>query len=160
MSISITVADVKRKAGIDSANTTYDSAITSLIAEMQPPLEYSIADCYLGDTSNTKLQATLKLGMLEMIAGEIVEQLRRELGGSEQFGIAGLTMGPSAATGVELVQQGATRLAPYLKAALPMMSESAPANSTIDRDPTFSRLVHPEPVEGAEPVEDSGEEAW
>jgi uncharacterized membrane protein len=105
---------------------------------MQPPLEYSIADCYLGDASNTKLQATLKLGILEMIAGEFVEQLRRELGGSEQFGVAGLTMGPSATTGVELIQQGATRLAPYLKSALPMMSENASANSAVDRDTTFS----------------------
>ena len=138
MAISITVADVKRKAGIDPAITSYDSAITSLIAEMQPPLEYSIADCYLGDASNVKLQATLKLGILEMIAGEFVEQLRRELGGSEQFGVAGLTMGPSATTGVELIQQGATRLAPYLKSALPMMSENASANSAIDRDTTFS----------------------
>ena len=138
MAISITVADVKRKAGIDSANTSYDSAITSLIAEMQGPLEYSIADCYLGDTSNPKLQTTLRLGMLEMIAGEIVEQIRREPGGSEQFGIAGLTMGPSVAAGAELIRQGAARLAPYLKSALPMMSEAASANSTIDRDPTFS----------------------
>lgn len=149
MAISITVADVKRKAGVDSANTSYDSAITSLIAEMQGPLEYSISDCYLNDSSNVNLQATLKLGLLEMIAGEFAEQLRRELGGSEQFGIAGLTMGPSGATGVELIQQGATRLAPYLKSALPMMSETASANSTIDRDTTFSDLAHPEPVEGA-----------
>jgi hypothetical protein len=138
MAISITVADVKRKAGIDADNTDYDSSITSLIAEMQPPLEYSVADCYLDDTSNLNLQATLKLGMLEMIAGEFVEQLRRELGGSEQFGVAGLTMGPSPAAGVELIQQGATRLAPYLKSALPMMSETASANSAIDRDSTFS----------------------
>jgi hypothetical protein len=154
MAISITVADVKRKAGIDSAITSYDTAITSLVAEMQGPLEYSIADCYLGDTSNSNLQATLKLGLLEIIAGEFVEQLRRGLGGSEQFGIAGLTMGPAAATGVELIQQGATRLAPYLKSALPMMSETASANSTIDHDPTFSDLAHPEPVEGA------NEEVW
>jgi len=138
MAISITAADVKRKAGIDSAITTYDTAIGSLITEMQSPLEYSVADAYLNDTSNTKLQATLKLGMLEMIAGEFVEQLHREIGATEQFGIAGLTIGPSTATGIELIQQGATRLSPFLKSALPMMSETASASSTIDRDTTFA----------------------
>jgi len=130
MAILITLADVKRKAGIDSTNTDYDSAISSLISEMQGPLEYSIADCYLNDTTNTNLQATLRLGILEMIAGEFAEQLRREPGGSEQFGIAGLTMGPAGVTGVELIQQGATRLAPYLKAALPMMADTASVSST------------------------------
>lgn len=138
MAISITTADVKRKAGIDSTVTTYDSAIGSLITEMQNPLEYSIADAYLSDSSNTKLQATLKLGILEMIAGEFVEQLRREIGATEQFGIAGLTIGPSTATGVELIQQGATRLSPFLKSTLPMMSENASASSTIDRDMAFT----------------------
>ncbi len=137
MAISIIVADVKRKAGIDSAITTYDTAITSLITEMQSPLEYSIADCYLDDTSNAKLQATLKLGMLEMIAGECVEQLRREVGGSEEFSIAGLSVG-AAVRGVDLIQQGATRLSPYLKAALPMMCETTSVNTTIDQDTTFS----------------------
>ena len=67
MAISITTAEVKRKAGIDSAVTTFDTAIGALISEMQGPIEYSIADIYLADTNNQKLQATLKLGMLEII---------------------------------------------------------------------------------------------
>lgn len=138
MAISITAADVKRKAGIESANTTYDTAIGSLITEMQGPLEYSIADSYLNDTSDIKLQATLKLGMLEMITGEFVEQLRREIGATEQFGIAGVTVGASSATGVDLIQQGATRLAPYLKSVLPMMSEPASSSSTLDGEIAFA----------------------
>ena len=138
MAISITAADVKRKAGIESANTGYDTAIGSLITEMQGPLEYSIADSYLNATSDTKLQATLKLGMLEMIAGEFVEQLHREIGATEQFGIAGVTLGASSASGVNLIQQGATRLAPYLKSALPMMSETQSSNSTSDRNLVFA----------------------
>lgn len=138
MAISITAAEVKRKAGIDSVTTTYDTAIGSLITEMQGPLEYSIADGYLSNASDVKLQATLKLGMLEMIAGEFVEQLRRETGATEQFGIAGVTIGPSSATGVEMIQQGATRLAPYLKSALPMMSETQSSSSTADTELTFA----------------------
>lgn len=141
MAISITVSDVKRKAGIDSANTAHEAAIASLISEMQGPLEYSITDQYLSDTSDANLQATLKLGILEMIAGEFVEQLKREIGSTEQFTIAGLSLGPSAVAGVELIQQGATRLAPYLKSALPMMSETACSSSTLNEELAFSDIL-------------------
>lgn len=134
MSITITTADVKRKAMVSVAD--YDSSIAALITEMQPALEYSVADTYLTDT-NASLQATLKLGMLEMIAGEFLEQLRREAGATDQFSVAGIAVGEAVQTGVELVQQGATRLAPYLKAALPMMSETASAVSP-DIEPVFS----------------------
>jgi len=138
MAIYVTTADIKRKAGIDAANTAYDSSIASLISEMQGPLEYSIANSYLTDTSNVGLQATLKLGITEMITGEFIEQLRREMGASEEFSIAGLSVGASAAAGVELIQQGATRLAPYLKSALPMMSETGCASSTENAEMAFS----------------------
>lgn len=138
MAITITADDVKRKAGVDSANTSYDGSIGALIAEMQSPLEYSIADIYLNDISDANLQATLKLGILEMISGEFIEQLRRETGATEQFGIAGVTMGPSTVTGVDLIQQGATRLAPFLKSVLPMMSETSVSSSSLDNDLVFS----------------------
>ena len=136
MAISITTADVKRKAMISV--TDYDTSIASLITEMQPALEYSIADSYLAATTNANLQATLKLGMLEMITGELLEQLKRELGSAEQFSVAGLVMGASPVTGVDLIQQGATRLAPYLKSALPMMSENLPVSTTVDDETVFS----------------------
>lgn len=138
MAITITTAEVKRKAMIASADTTYDSAISSLITEMQAPLEYSIADVYLND-STANLQAALKLGILEIITGEFLEQLRRELGSSEEFSVAGVSIGASAQRGVDLIQQGAARLAPYLKGALPMMSDAVPASTTSDRDTAFSR---------------------
>ena len=123
---------------IDSGDTTYDSAITSLISEMQPALEYSVEDSYLDDTSNTKLQATLKLGMLEIISGEFLEQLRREIGAAEQFSVSGVSVGVATEKGADLTQQGATRLAPYLKCALPMMADTASTNSSEDDEMTFS----------------------
>ncbi len=136
MSITITTADVKRKAMVTT--TDYDTSIAALIAEMQPALEYSIADSYLAATTDTNLQATLKLGILEMMTGEFLEQLRREAGAAEQIAVAGVTIGAAVQTGIELIQQGATRLAPYLKSALPMMSENLPAATTEDTDPVFS----------------------
>jgi hypothetical protein len=135
MAITITAADVKRKAMIDS--TTYDTSITSLITEMQAPLQYSIADAYL-NSSDTNLQATLKLGILEIIAGEFLEQLRREAGASEEFSAGGISIGSSSVRGVDLIQQGASRLAPYLKSTLPMMSESTADSTTLDTDTLFS----------------------
>lgn len=138
MSITITTADIKRKAMIPSTDTSQDSAIAALITEMQGPLEYSIMDRYLSDTSNANLQARLKLGILEIITGEFQEQMRRELGASEQVIIGNITLGASAARGVDLIQQGAARLAPYLKAALPMMGETASLSNTSDTDPEFS----------------------
>ena len=139
MAITISVAEVKRKAGIAESVTTHDSAISALITEMQNPLEYSLADKYLSDTTNTRLQATLKLGLLEMITGEFLEQLRREIGSTEEFSIAGLSIGESAQRGVDLIQQGATRISPYLKSALPMVSESVCTSSSSDHEKTFSR---------------------
>ncbi len=137
MAITITTAEVKRKAMIPSSETGYDSSIGALIAEMQPALEYSIADIYLNDPSE-KLQATLKLGMLEIMTGEFIEQLRREPGNAEEFSVAGVSIGAAAKCGVELIQQGAARLAPYFKAAAPAMSESAASSTTKDRDTIFS----------------------
>ncbi|MEN6357320.1 MAG: hypothetical protein ABFD83_09575 [Armatimonadota bacterium] len=136
MAITITAADVKRKAMIDS--TTYDTSITSLITEMQPALQYSIADVYLNNTADANLQATLKLGILEIITGELLEQLRREAGASEEFSAGGISIGSSSLRGVDLLQQGASRLSPYLKGTLPMMSESTADSTTIDTDTCFS----------------------
>lgn len=139
MAITISTADIKRKAMIASADTTYDSAIASLITEMQAALEYSIAEIYLNDTGDTGLQAALKLGMLEIITGEFLEQLRNEPGRLEQVSIAGVSLGPSVPRGADLIQQGATRLQPYLKAALPMLAESDAHSTTEDTDLTFER---------------------
>jgi len=136
LAITITNTEVKRKAMISV--TDYDSSITSLISEMQPALEYSIADTYLNDSGNTNLQATLKLGILEIITGGFLEQLRREAGAADEFSVAGITVGAAVQTGVELIQQGATRLAPFLKAALPMMSEAVSAISEPDTEQVFS----------------------
>lgn len=139
MAITITRDEVKQKAMIDASDTTHDDAIDDLIDQMQGPIEYSIADRYLSDTGDSGLQATVKLGILEMITGELLEQLGRQAGASESFSVAGLSMGESGRRGVDLAQQGAARLAPYLKAALPVMSESDASSTTGETDMVFAR---------------------
>ena len=138
MSISITASDVKRKAMIASGNTTYDASISSLITEMQAALEYSIEPDYLSDTTNAGLQATLKLGMLEIITADFLEQLVREEGRTEAFAVSGITIGQATARGVELVAQGAKRLEPYLKSTVPLQSDAVAMSSTIDTTAAFA----------------------
>lgn len=142
MAISITKVDIKRKCMISSTDTTFDGSIDSLIAEMQPAIEYSIADRYLTDTGNSGLQATLKLGILEIVSGEFLEQLAREAGATEQFSVAGVTVGEMKVRGPELVQQGTNRLTPFLKSVLPMMGETAITSNTVDTEPSFSAEVN------------------
>ena len=139
MAISISVAEVKRKAMIDSSDETYDDAIEDLIDEMQPALEYSIADEYLNDTSDPNLQAALKLGMLEIVTGEFDEQHRRQIGAVEEVSIAGVSIGAGQQRGVDLIQQGAARLAPFLKSALPSAAEAVSSSTTQDAEKVFSR---------------------
>ena len=137
MAITITRADVKRKCMIPTSETAYDSSIDSLISEMQPAVEYTIADEYLADTGSTGLQAALKLGILEVISGEFLGQLARELGNMEQFSVGGVTVGEMKERGPELVQQGAARLVPLLKSMQLMMSGSAISSTTEDTEQTF-----------------------
>jgi hypothetical protein len=146
MAITITKAEVKRKCAIPSGDTTYDSDIDSLISEMQPAVEYTIAESYLNDTGNTKLQSALKLGILEIISGEFLDQLCRELGASEEFKVGGVTIGERKERGQALIMQGAARLAPFLKSmqTAPADQPSAsPVQSTTGDDDRAFGLSEP-----------------
>ncbi|MDO8684907.1 MAG: hypothetical protein Q7N50_15695 [Armatimonadota bacterium] len=138
MAITIVKADVKRKLMIPSSDTSYDTSIDSLISETQPALEYGIEPSYLADTGNAGLQATLKLGILEVISGEFLEQLFREAGSTEEFSIAGLTFGERNQRGADLIQQGSERLAPYAKTQAEAAVETQIASTTLDSDRTLA----------------------
>jgi len=137
MAITITRAEVKRKCMIASGETTYDSDIDNLISEMQPAIEYTIADCYLSETGDARLQAALKLGMLEIISGEFLEQLCRELGATEEFEVGSITIGERKERGQALILQGAARLAPFLKSMQPSQSETAAQSTTLEAERAF-----------------------
>ncbi len=138
MAISITKADVKRKCMIPASDTSYDGSIDALISEMQPAVEYMISEVYLTDTSDTKLQSTLKLGILEIICGELLKQLAREFGSTEQFSIAGITIGQMKEQGPDLIAQGMARLAPFAKNLLPELPESEIVSNTLNIRPVFT----------------------
>ena len=138
MAITITKAEVKRKCMIPSAETGYDSDIDALIAEAQPSIEYTIADVYLNDTGNTKLQATLKLGILEMLSGEFLQQLGREETASQKIEVSSISIGAPPEHGAKLMEQGRLRLLPFRKAIDGLSSEAAVSSTTTDTDRTFT----------------------
>ena len=129
MQFSISTSDIKRKSMIADAITTYDSSISSLITEMQPALEYLIDSAYLLDTSNSGLQAVLKLGILEILAGEFICQMIREEGKLESFSAGGIVIGESKLDGAGLILQGNQRLLPYLKSNLPTSASLSSASA-------------------------------
>ncbi len=137
MAITITRADVKRKCMISTDDNSYNAAIDDLISEMQPAIECFIAEEYLEDTSNMRLQAALKLGILELISAEFLEQMAREEGCADDFSIGSLNIAFRKDYGVQLRASGEARLQPYLKAQLPFMSDSAPKSSNAEAEPIF-----------------------
>ena len=114
--LTVSRADVKRKLRLTT--NEYDAEIDALIAEMLPALRYAIEPSYL-NTTDTDLRATLNLGALEVIAGEMGATLYRELGAWTGFRIGWLQVQPPAlrnpADPTGLKAQGYARLKPFLK---------------------------------------------
>jgi len=135
----ITRADVKRRCMIAASDTSYDSAIDSLIAEMQPAIEHAVSDEFLNNAANTRLQAVIGLGILEIISGEFMEQMAAEAGASESLSVAGFSIGEAKSRGAAIAKQGWERLAPYLKASLPMSAECSILSSALEKEMQFSQ---------------------
>jgi hypothetical protein len=114
--LTVSRADVKRKLRLTTND--YDAEIDALIAEMLPALRYAIEPSSLS-TSDADLLATLNLGALEVIAGEMGATLYRELGAWTGFRIGWLQVQPPAlrdpADPTGLKAQGYARLKPFLR---------------------------------------------
>ncbi|MCS6922763.1 MAG: hypothetical protein NZM10_00135 [Fimbriimonadales bacterium] len=114
--LTVTRADVKRKLRLTT--NAYDAEIDALIDEMLPALRYAIEPEYL-QTSDADLRATLNLGALEMIAGEMHATLWRELGAWTGFRLGWLQVLPPTprdpADPSGLKAQGYARLKPFLR---------------------------------------------
>jgi hypothetical protein len=114
--LTVSRADVKRKLRLTTND--YDAEIDALIAEMLPALRYAIEPSYFS-TSDADLLATLNLGALEVIAGEMGATLYRELGAWTGFRIGWLQVQPPAlrdpADPTGLKAQGYARLKPFLR---------------------------------------------
>lgn len=113
MSLTVTRARVKEKCGI--ADTTYDSTIDNLIAEVTPAIEFAIRDLHLADVGSANLQATLSLGATEIVCGEFLDQIARSPGASEILTVGAISMAPNDAPARQIKASGWRRLRPFLK---------------------------------------------
>ncbi|MCX7993774.1 MAG: hypothetical protein N2651_08920 [Fimbriimonadales bacterium] len=114
--LTVSRADVKRKLRITS--NEYDAEIDALIGEMLPAVRYAIEPNSL-NSNDPDLLATLRLGALEIIAGEMCATFYRELGAWTGFRLGWLQVAPPAlrdpADPSGLKAQGYARLKPFLK---------------------------------------------
>jgi hypothetical protein len=119
MPLTLSTARVKEKLGI--SHTDYDAAITTMIADWLSVLNYAIDAEFLDDMSNAGLQATLFLGALEVVAGEVAAYIARLPGMSEAIEVEGLTLTPIGVTRaqwLDLRVTGWAKLQPFLKKEL------------------------------------------
>ncbi|MCC6446209.1 MAG: hypothetical protein IT210_22500 [Armatimonadetes bacterium] len=113
--LAISAEDIKDILFIPAEEAAYDAAITAHIARSQLAVEYRIAGDYLLDASAPGLQALLRLGVMEVLAGEFAEQAASEEGSVEAFQIASIRIGERSPDPAGLRTRGWERLAPFLK---------------------------------------------
>jgi len=116
MSLVVTVTAVKEKTRV--TDSSLDSLVANLIAQWVPMLEFAIRSEPLADTGNAGLQATLNLGAIEAVGGELLSQLAREPGAVESFSFGFFELGPAGGAAIDpsgLKAQGFARLRPFLK---------------------------------------------
>lgn len=116
MSISVSSSEIKAKASILVSDL--DAEVSELLTQMLQVVNEAVSPTALADTS---LTWTLRVGAIEVIAGELIAQLSRrpELQLSAEFGDLKVYPRkpeiPSDPSG--LIQKGWKRLKPWLKKA-------------------------------------------
>ena len=120
--LTVTHADLKPLCAIDAGDTSSDDGLDALITAQQPVLEYALDPAVLAaSASNTGLQATLTLGLAEVLAGEWLRRQARAPGFTDDFHVGPLAVTASrtdnpAQLGERLATQGGKRLEPFLRA--------------------------------------------
>jgi hypothetical protein len=113
--MTVTRSRVKERCAI--SDTSYDTTIDNLIADLVPAIEFSV-DPLLVASSDTGLQATLNLAALELVCGEFLALRLREPGAAEGITMGTFELRPPTRDLTDpsgLKAQGAARLLPYLK---------------------------------------------
>lgn len=134
---AVAVAKVRAKAGI--AQIDHDDAIEALIGEHLPALAYRVQRWAL-ESADPGLIATLRLAAAEVVAGELLAQLQREVGGIGRVRVGDVALdldsgaSRSATDPSGLIAQGMTRLAPYLRSETSLRRGSAVRVAPIEPD--------------------------
>ena len=121
--LPLTFADLKPLLVLQTTDTEFDADLTSLLTSQQAALEYLLDPAILAvSMTDTGLQALLKLGIAEALAGEFLRRQARALGATDDFHLGPLTVSASrtdnqAQLGERLSALGLKRLEPFGRAA-------------------------------------------
>jgi hypothetical protein len=112
MPLSLSAADLRARAGLDSS---HDAGLLELRDALLPVLERGLAASLLA-SADVGVQAAIKLGVCEVIAGEYLAQLERAPGARDSIRLFGLSIDPprvDLADPSGLKAQGTARLAEF-----------------------------------------------
>ena len=121
--LPLTIADLKPLLAIAAADTTADADLTLLLAVQQPALEYTLDPAILAASAgDAGLEALLKLGVAEALAGDYLRRQARAPGATDDFHVGPLTVSASrtdnlSQLGERLTTLGLKRLEPFGRAA-------------------------------------------
>lgn len=130
--LTITIAELRRLAGIDGADTSQDAALALVQTAEQAAVEYALDPAALAaSAADAGLRATLTLGVAETLAGSFLGQQARAPGAADGVKVGGLSLSPVGAAdrADALGRQGATRLKPFARPVLTPVAGSGAAQA-------------------------------
>lgn len=139
MVLPVTLAQVKLLCGI--GDTSQDTAITAMLALVQPALEYALDPAILTNSgSDTGLSATLVLGVAEAIAGTYLQTATldpltppvQQLFRISTLEVSTKPLMDASKTGAALAALGLARLAPFSRSARALARAAAGSDAALD----------------------------
>jgi len=124
MAISVVAADVKRRLQI--AVTTYDTDFVAICTEVQNGITAGCDSAALVTYENV-----IKLGIIEIAAGECLNALRRIKGYTEAATISGNVIGEYKESGDTLITTGRAIVQPYFKVEYSKFLADVAANAYV-----------------------------
>ncbi len=129
--LTIALNDLKNLCALDLTDTTPDAVLNAVIAAEQSVYEYALDPAVLtASAGSAGLQATLTLGVSELLAGSFLRRQARTPGATDDFHIGPLDVSASKTDSLpqlaeRLAAQGLKRLEPFARAAKAVASDAA-----------------------------------
>lgn len=145
MAISITSTEIKARLHISVS--TYDTDITAIIADIKDGLTGAI-----DTTAIVTYEAACELGMRDVIAGEVLNYLRRQPGYADALSAGGLSLGAEVESGDKLVERGLAILAPFTVAGY-AETDLAKSKTALEKALNTARQANASQLAAAELLE-------
>ena len=113
MPISLPTDRILERCGLSGTGTTYSTRVSSLAGEFAAAFNAMLLPSALADES---LTWTISQGVIDLVAADFVEILRREPGATDVITIGDVRIEPSPySTAEPMRQRGWVRLKPFMK---------------------------------------------